>query len=252
MFLFRCLSKFRLLPGLAIYFRIKILRSGKVFLPGLKHPIYFRSRSGDIGTFREIFLREEYAIRFPFSPTPQIIIDAGANIGFTTLYFAKQYPTTKIFSLEPDKENFEYLKKNTSGYKNLIPIQSALWNKVGTIEIKDNGYGVRGYMTEEGSSTESSASSIPSTTLEALIKENNVTTIDILKMDIEGSEKEVFSVGTEKWLPITKCLIIELHDRMKSGCSQAVFKALAHYNFECSIKGENLVFVNKSFNLPPQ
>ena len=68
------------------------------------------------------------------------------------------------------------------------------------------------------------------------------------KMDIEGSEREVFSIDAEHWLPITKCIIIELHDRMKDGCSTAVFKALSQFNFECTIKGENLVFINKDLS----
>lgn len=241
-FLLSCLEKFGFISGLPIYFRFKILKSKKIVVPGLNQPVYYRPHSADIDTFREIFFREEYAVTVP---NPKTIIDAGANIGFTSLFFAKLYPSATIFSLEPDNENFGYLKKNSIKTPNIKPIQAALWNKQGTIEIIDKGYGVRGYMVEDGCSQES-PNSMRSTTLLALTQEYGIRTIDILKMDIEGSEKEVFSIDTDKWLPITNCLIIELHDRMKSGCSQAVFGALANHNFECSIKGENLVFINRS------
>jgi FkbM family methyltransferase len=160
------------------------------------------------------------------------------------LFFSRRYPDAKILSLEPDQNNFDLLKKNTANYPTVTAIQSALWDKEGSIEIMDKGYGVRGFVVEEG--TGNSANSMLAVTMSVLMRKFNITSIDILKMDIEGSEREVFSSGAEKWLPITKCLIIELHDRMKPGCSQAVFKALSNYNFECAIKGENLVFVNKN------
>ncbi len=240
-FFFLCLKKFGWTYGLPIYLRVKVVKSKKIFLPGLNQPIYYRPNTADIDTFREIFFREEYAVSVT---NPIVIIDAGANIGFTSLFFAKQHPSATIFSLEPDKENFNYLKRNSINTPRIKPIQAALWNKEGTIEVVDKGYGVRGYIVEDSPSI-NSPTSMNSTTLVALIQRYNLTAIDILKIDIEGSEKEVFSVETDKWLPLTKCLIIELHDRMKSGCSQAVFSALANYNFECSIRGENLVFINQ-------
>lgn len=251
-FIFLCLKNFGLLSGCIIYLKIKVLKTGKINLPGLMHPIYLRPGSSDIHTFREIFLRAEYDIKLPHSLSPKIIIDAGANIGFTTLFFAKRYPTAKIFSLEPDIENYKLLKKNTIGYPAIYPMQVALWDKSGTIEISDKGFGVRGYIVEntnnvipQGQEVNKPKAAMPSTTMAELVQKYQINSIDILKIDIEGSEKEVFTSDVEKWLPLTKCLIIELHDRMKNGCSQTVFKALANYNFECSIKGENLVFMNR-------
>jgi FkbM family methyltransferase len=243
-FLFLCIKQAGLWSGLRMYIQLKIMKTGQVSVPGLKQPINLRFNTSDLSTFREIFLREEYAISLPSNIQPRVIIDAGANIGFTTLFFARQYPQAAILSLEPDAENFEYLKKNTAGYPTITPLQMALWDKNGTIEITDKGYGVRGFMVEENNQSQSSTS-VPSTTLATLIQEHKITSIDIIKIDIEGSEKEVFSQDTEKWLPITQCLIIELHDRMKSGCSKAVFKVMSQYNFEFSIKGENLVFIKK-------
>src|SRR5688572_17981519 len=125
-FLLQCLKNFGFLSGLVIYTQIKILKTGKVSIPGLAHPIYFRPNSSDVHTFREIFLRQEYAIQLPAAIKPQVIIDAGANVGFTTLFFLKRYPNAKILSLEPDNQNYELLKRNTSGYSGVTPIQAAL------------------------------------------------------------------------------------------------------------------------------
>jgi hypothetical protein len=70
-------------------------------------------------------------------------------------------------------------------------------------------------------------------------------TIDILKLDIEGSEKEVFEAGFEYWLPRTKAIIIELHDHMRAGASKALFNAIGKYDFSFNMQHENLIFINR-------
>lgn len=71
--------------------------------------------------------------------------------------------------------------------------------------------------------------------------------IDLLKLDVEGAEKEIFSVNYENWLPYTKVIMIELHDRFKHGCSKAFFSAVAKYDFSFSIRGENCILVNNAY-----
>jgi hypothetical protein len=55
--------------------------------------------------------------------------------------------------------------------------------------------------------------------------------IDFLKMNIEGSEKEVFTKNYESWLPKTTAMLIELHDGKNAGCSSTVFNTIQQYNF---------------------
>lgn len=69
-----------------------------------------------------------------------------------------------------------------------------------------------------------------------IMKKFNLDHIAILKVDIEGSEKELFESNIEEWLPKTKVIIIELHDRMKSGTSMSFFKALYNYDYSLSFK----------------
>ncbi|MCK6617534.1 MAG: FkbM family methyltransferase [Cyclobacteriaceae bacterium] len=240
-FLRKCIQKFGFTGGLSVYVQIKIFRRPVITLPRYPQPIHYRPGTADLTTFREIFLREEYNLDLPTSIKPKTIIDAGANIGFTSLYFSRLYPDAIIYSLEPEQGNFELLKKNVEGYSNIMAVQAALWNQNGTIEIADRGHGLRGFMVEEASGKNQTMQAI---TLPSLILQHHITSIDILKIDIEGSEKEVFS-GDTSWLRITKCLVIELHDRMKPGCSEAVFAALSPYHFSKTVKGENLVFINQ-------
>jgi len=79
------------------------------------------------------------------------------------------------------------------------------------------------------------------------MQQRNWETIDILKLDIEGAEKNVFEKNFEKWLPKVKILIIEFHDRMIEGCSSTALKALSYYNFCSESKGENTIFYNQEF-----
>ena len=77
------------------------------------------------------------------------------------------------------------------------------------------------------------------------MEEQGWDTLDVLKLDIEGSEKEVFEKNVEEWLPFTKMLIIEIHDNMRKGASKSVFTAISKYDFTFTMHHENLVFLNQ-------
>ncbi len=240
-FLRKCIQQFGFWDGLQVWLQLKVLRKEAISLPDYAGPVYLRPGTADLTTFREIFLREEYNLTLPASFHPRVIIDAGANIGFTSLFFAHQYPEVIIYSLEPEPDNFTLLRKNAAAYPTIKPIHAAVWHRDGVLKVTDQGYGLRGFMVEE---TAEAAEAIPAITIPMLIKQHRIGIIDILKMDIEGSEKEVFS-GDTSWLATTRCLVIELHDRMKPGCSDSVFGALRNFNFSESRKGENHVFINR-------
>jgi FkbM family methyltransferase len=239
--LFKCLHTFGL-NGLIIYLQLKLNATTKISVPGIKHPLTMRPSRTDKITFKEIFIKKEYDIALPDSIDVKFIIDAGANIGFTSVFLANRYPEARIISIEPDDENFEYLTNNVKPYSNITPIKSALWHKKDSINIVDKGYGKRGLMIEKNEG----GHVLQATSINDLIKEFNFTSLDILKMDIEGSEKEVFSEN-HAWLAITKCLVIELHDRMKPGCSRSVFQAINQHQFSFSLRGENLVFIQEKY-----
>jgi FkbM family methyltransferase len=238
-----------MLKGIVIYVKIKILDGGEFKIPGIKSSIYYRRRTIDIHTFREIFLRNEYNIKKFVLKEPEYIIDAGANIGFTSLYFRMIYPKAYILSLEPDRENFKLLQLNTQSVGSISALNCALWSEQKPLALIDHGLGLRGYMVSEVNSNTADTFTVQSTSLVKLIREHNFPRIDILKIDVEGAEKDIFEKNYEDWLPITQCIIIELHDRMVPGCSTAVFKAIINYNFDFYVQGENVVFVNR--NAPP-
>jgi hypothetical protein len=75
--------------------------------------------------------------------------------------------------------------------------------------------------------------------MSTLFEEMHVEAADVVKMDIEGAEKEVFETGD--WLKKVRCLMIELHDRYRPGCSEAVNSAM--HGFSQLQRGETTFYV---------
>ncbi len=220
--------------------------TNKIYLPRLSYPMYIRHKSSDLLTFHQIFTFKEYEMNLGF--VPKIIIDAGANIGLAAVYFTEKYPFAKIIAIEPESSNFEMLKKNSENYKNVLLHKRALCNQSNLVlNVIDKGYGNWGFITEiEGSlNSKNVVDTVKTITIDEIVKENNLEFIDLLKIDIEGGEKELFESNFENWLPKTRCIAIELHDGMKMGSSKSFFTAISKYNFSYHKKGENLLFINR-------
>lgn len=175
---------------------------------------------------------------------PKLILDCGGNIGSAAVYFANKYPESIIYSIEPEKNGFKLLQYNAFLYENIRPIKSALWDKETFIRVEDKGFGMAGFMTVETTADDPDA--FKTTTVSKLLADSELEEIDILKIDIEGAEKEVFAApDVDDWLPKVKVLTIELHDRMKLGCSYEFFKAISKYHWFFAFRGENLIFIRE-------
>ncbi len=222
--------------------RLRLNKKGRIKLPGIKYPIIFRPGSVDVYTLEGIFVAKEYDISLPPAwGDPKYIVDGGANIGCTSVFFANRYPNALIVSIEPERDNYTYLIQNIAQYPNIRGLKSAIWPNHGFIAVRDKGFGLRGFVVEEVN--QQTPDALPTVTIPDVISDHK--RIDILKLDIEGSEKYLFEGNHEHWLPFVRCLIIELHDRMLPGCTRAVFGAIAKYNFSCSTRGANLVCFNE-------
>lgn len=232
------------------YFTVNLLmalrKTKKIKLLGFSSSIYLRANTSDLLTFHQIFTFNNYNIKLRF--LPQTIIDAGANIGLATVYFNNKYPNATIVSIEPEGSNFEMLKKNSEGVKNVILHKRALSNKSNLfLNVIDKGHGNWGFVTEIVNHTgcQNIVDIVKTITIDEIINENNWEYIDLLKIDIEGAEKELFESDYENWLPKTKCIIIEFHDAFNMGSSKSFFKAISRYNFSSHKTAENFLFINE-------
>lgn len=218
-------------------------KGNKFNFENLTHPIHLRKGTSDIPTFHQIFTFRDYDIPLPFEP--KNIIDAGANVGFAAVYFTNKYPQARIACIEPEQSNFEVLRENTQGYPNIKPFKNAIANQGGTtFNVVDSGGGNWGFMTldETATANKKVVDTVTTIGIQEIADQMGFNQIDLLKIDIEGAEKELFEKNYESWLPKTRCLIIELHDGMKPGCSKSFFAAISKYNFSYRHRGENLIF----------
>lgn len=218
-------------------------RHVSVKLPSIKHPLFLRPRTSDFKLFRNIFEKGEYDIDLPF--TPSTIIDGGGNIGMAAIVFANRYPYAKIVTVEPEDSNFEMLQKNVAAYSNITPLKGGIWRTSSYLNIINPNSGKWAFRIEESASP--SGNSIKGFSIDDIIKRSKWKNADLVKLDIEGSEKEVFEHRPDTWLNSAKGLIIELHDWLKPNCSDAVYNAVNPYNFRKWESGENIVFVRKDY-----
>src|SRR6202167_30410 len=214
-----------------------------VGVPGIAHPIYLRLRTTDVALCREILLHGQYDWQFP--TRPKVIVDAGANIGMAAIFYANKFPESKIVAIEPEPSNYEVLKKNAARYPNIVTIHAALWRENQQLDILDPGTGHTTFRTRHVDKCAVTAGRqlVRGVRLDTLMKDLGIGYVDLLKVDIEGSEKEVFE-HSHAWVGEVGILAIELHDWIQSGCSHSVRVAAQDFDWTFQ-NGETTYFVRK-------
>jgi FkbM family methyltransferase len=190
---------------------------------GLKSKVYCRIEGSDIYEFKQSLGAWTETFNLPFAP--KVIVDAGANVGYTALRFQKQFPGVQIIAIEPEANNIAQFEKNCSPYPNITLVRGALWTRGRTLSIQSAGVDSNAFQLIEDPS-----GNIPGFSVLDLMRMFNVEHIDVLKMDIEGSEKIIFEDdGVKKWLPRVRAILVETHDVTLGikGCSASVRSATA-------------------------
>jgi FkbM family methyltransferase len=196
-------------------------------IPGYAHPITIRGgQSTDAFALYELLVRDEYAF-FGELESPQFIIDGGANIGIASLFFLNRYPTARVVAVEPHPETFQVCCKNLAPYgKRAVAIQGAIWNNPGRLVLDVERGEEWTFRVRSGGADQSG--SVEAFTVPSLVARCNGK-VDLLKLDIEGSEKELFGPSAQDWLPAVRNIVIELHG---GDCSDRFFSALEGYDYD--------------------
>lgn len=206
----------------------------EVSVPGFDQQIFLRAGTSDVLVFIQIFVDGE--LDFDMCEDPTKIVDGGANIGLASIYFAHRFPNSRIVALEVDQSNFELLTRNTKGYPNITCVRKALWSGQAQLSIvnpADEPWAFRVGEAQKGDAT-----SIAALGVSDLLEQFEGHRIDLLKIDIEGAEKEVFQNGVKDWIDCIGVIAVELHDNIVPGCSQALTKALVGRNHRMGRSGE--------------
>lgn len=191
-----------------------------------KYPLICRANTTDIRVFKEIFVEKEYSFLDEIADI-DLIVDCGANVGYSSAYFLSRFPHSLLAAIEPDKENYEVLERNLLPYNNrAMLIRGAIWPYKTILKISSENYrdgGEWSRQVTEAINNDSNQDDIPAYTIDDILKKCGADRISILKIDIEGSEVQLFSGDCHDWLSNVDHLIIELHDDSNFGCASTVF-----------------------------
>jgi FkbM family methyltransferase len=126
-------------------------------------------------------------------------------VGLTTLYLASKAPEARFICVEPAPGNVDLLRRNVAPVRQVVVVQAAVTNESGTVAFDDTRPAWGGGISRDGPLR------VEAISLDDLLaRYAPAGTIDLLKMDIEGAEAEVFS-GPMEWLDRVACIIAELH-----------------------------------------
>jgi FkbM family methyltransferase len=197
--------------------------SGAIERISLKKPydldVYIRDGITDKATLEEIIVSDVYGLVCDKLASCRNIIDLGANIGLASVYFAVKYDNVKIFSIEPDSGNFELSKRNLEKFikENRVScMQGAVWNKNCQLVISNPNDDPVLFVMEEASSVDQK-NTIPGMNMQKIIELSGFKTIDLLKIDVEGAEVEIFKSDLS-WIKDVKAIAIEFHDESRTVC----------------------------------
>jgi FkbM family methyltransferase len=181
--------------------------------------IYFRTFF-DLITIRNCFFTEEYNItkldyfnkNFNLdNGKRKLIVDCGSNIGCSSIFFSKIFLNSSLICIEPDKINFSLLKKNCY-QKEFYKINSAIMSK---------NYTYKNVVQNDNRSNfiiKANKHKNKSVTIADVLKKYKESDYEyfLIKIDIEGSEKDLFSKNYDL-IKKFKVIIIELHDWLHPG-----------------------------------
>jgi FkbM family methyltransferase len=194
------------------------------------HLLWVRPRTSDAKVFGQIFVERQYAC-LDHVRDARVIVDCGANVGYSSAYFLTRFPRARVIALEPDADNADACERNLASYgARATVLRSALWSHCTTLHLDLVG----GVGSEWGRRVREGGSNVTAIDMLTVLRTAGVDRIDILKIDIEGAEAAVFA-GAIPWLRQVSSLVIELHG---PACARLVTEALQREQFRLSHSGE--------------
>lgn len=165
---------------------------------------YVRKATSDLFVINEVFKQHVYE-----TPPTGIVLDLGANIGAYALYAAQT--ATVVYAYEPESSNFSQLTKNIelNACTNIVPIQKAVGGRESAVSLFKASVNKGASSTAQAISH--NAETVHMTTLDALCKKHALENIDMLKVDIEGGEYELFAHASRDTLGRIQHIMMEMH-----------------------------------------
>ena len=199
-------------------------------------PIWFRLYSTDSAVFNAIFRRAEYR-RLEPTETVDLVLDCGANVGYSSLYFLTKYPNCRVIAVEPDPANFDLLTRNLADYQPRVRlVRAGVWSHPTRLRMSDEAFGDgREWARRVRECEDEEPAEFAATDIGSLLLQSGASRISILKIDVERAEVEIFARNYEHWLDRTDNIVIELHD---SECRSVFHRAINGIPFRVQESGD--------------
>lgn len=208
-------------------------------LPGMESTVYCRRESSDVHVLWQVFGIRQYAFQLPFIPAT--IVDAGANVGYASLFFAMVYPQAQILAVEPESNNCRIAKRNCLAFPQVTIIESALWPSNEALQFTSDHAESWSYQVEPFDGYGQQMKAITPTTMSQIISYFPQNEIDLLKLDIEGAERALFETEPERWLDNVKSLSVECHDQIYPGTTDHILDVMHQCGFYLELRTEELL-----------
>jgi FkbM family methyltransferase len=212
-------------------------------VPGIPHPLYLRADGTDLNCFWQVFGKRDCAVDLP--RPPRAIIDGGAHIGFASIYFANRFPEATILAVEPEAANYALAQQNLAPYPNVRLVRGGIWCRDAWLAIKNphaDSWAFRVQEVAEGAEGACQGHSI-----DGLLRRFGLDGADLVKLDIEGAEVEVFGRGSLRWLDRIEAVVIELHGKKAESVVRERMNALGLAHRQ---RGEKVIFVREHDQAP--
>jgi FkbM family methyltransferase len=220
-------------------------KSASVHPAPLEHAVSIRmGDSSDVDTFDQMFVRGELKFAEALRATrPRLIVDLGANVGYASAFLLSLFVDAFALAVEPDPRNVARCRANLAPYADRARvIEGAVWSRCGQLVLSRGTFGDgRDWATEVREARAGEQADVTAYDVPALLARCPMDMVDLLKIDIEGSETALFSANVDRWIDRVRNICIELHGER---CRQAFFEALHNHTFETAMSGEYLVCTN--------
>ncbi len=216
---------------------------------------FLRKFSSDLPVFKQLIIQGEYSKIINILNKSNIealtIIDAGANIGIATQQFKKAFPNAKVICIEPDDDNVSMIQKTIEGnnFSDVFIEKAGLLDSNTFLKISNN-YRDNAKWSLQVDPTDA-VSDLYAITIPSIIKKYSLGTIDLLKIDIEGAEAQIFrnTEHIKEFLSYVKVLCLEVHEEYIT--VSEVHDILRKHNFHCVRNKDLTIGINPALVSEP-
>ncbi len=186
--------------------------SVEVNLNDLGPGVHLRSHTTDISVLAELIVCDGYeCIVEHLKVEPRVIIDLGANIGLAARWMLSRWPKANLVAVEPEPSNAVVLRKNLASLPQSTRIYEACIGATDRKAVLAGGAGEWGFQMMEADPSATQEDVVEVITMDRILQNLDGGEIDLLKCDIEGTERELFATCAD-WINSVKLAVVECHD----------------------------------------